>query len=68
MNKPKQFHKNYNFENKLVAVDTRDMTEESIKELENLIIDNGMDYNVRDLDVIQELEEEVCICIPKYDD
>jgi len=55
-------------ENKLVLLDTTDMLDEEIRELEKLISDYHTEYKEVDLDVIQPLEERVCICIPKYDE
>jgi hypothetical protein len=55
-------------ENKLVLLDTTDMLDDGIRELEKLISHYHMEYKEVDLDVIQPLEERVCICIPKYDE
>ena len=55
-------------ENKLIVIDTTDIDDDDLRELEFALSNNCIDYKERDLDVIQELEEEVCICIPKYDD
>ena len=55
-------------ENKLVLLDTTDMLDDGIRELEKLISHYRMEYKEVDLDVIQPLEERVCICIPKYDE
>ena len=55
-------------ENKLVLLDTTDMLDDGIRELEKLISHYRMEYKEVDLDVIQPLEERVCIFIPKYDE
>ena len=55
-------------ENKLVLLDTTDMLDDGIRELEKLISHYRMEYKEVDLDVIQPLEKRVCICIPKYDE
>jgi hypothetical protein len=51
--------------NKLLVIDTTDIDEDGLKELEIAIANHCIDYKERDLDVIQELEIEVCLCIEK---
>lgn len=55
-------------ENKLVLLDTTDILDDGIRELEKLISHYHLDFKEVDLDVTQGLDERVCICIPKYDE
>ena len=51
--------------NKLLVIDTTDIDIDGLKELEFVIANHCIDYKERDLDVIQELEIEVCLCIER---
>jgi hypothetical protein len=51
--------------NKLLVIDTTDIDEDGLRELEFSLANHCIDYKERDLDVIQELEMEVCICIER---
>jgi len=51
--------------NKLLVIDTTDIDKDGLKELEFVIANHCIDYKERDLDVIQELEIEVCLCIER---
>tara|TARA_B100000029_G_scaffold415917_1_gene419908 strand:- start:2892 stop:3074 length:183 start_codon:yes stop_codon:yes gene_type:complete len=49
--------------NKLLVIDTTNIDEDGLRELEFALANHCIDYKERDLDVIQELEIEVCLCI-----
>ncbi len=54
-----------NLENKLLVIDTTNIDDEALIELEIALDCHNIEFKERDLDVIQELEVEACICIEK---